>query len=95
MVDWRERLFDRIFDVLEISKLKGEDLKMYRKSMRNIDERQLAIDCAVEEASAQLLKRGRVEGMMKAAKSMLADGLAPARVARITKLPKEQILAMR
>jgi predicted transposase/invertase (TIGR01784 family) len=97
--NFKERLFDRIFDVLEISKLKGEDLKMYRKSMRNIDERQLVIDCAVEEASAQLLKRGRVEGrvegMMKAAKSMLADGLAPARVARITKLPKEQILAMR
>jgi predicted transposase/invertase (TIGR01784 family) len=92
---FKDRLFDRIFDMLEISKLKREDFNMYRKSMRNIDERQLAIDCAAEESEARGIAKGRVEGFMKAAKRMLADGLSPARVARITNLPKEQILAMR
>jgi predicted transposase YdaD len=91
---------------LEISKLEGEELKMYRKSMRNIDERQLVIDFAEKKSEAKGIAKGRREGrakgvavgeargFMKAAKSMLADGLSPARVARITKLPKKQIMAM-
>jgi hypothetical protein len=69
---FKDRLFDRIFDMLEISKLKREDFNMYRKSMRNINEEQLAIDCAVEETteivSAQWYKKGKVDGFMTAAK---------------------------
>ncbi len=106
--NFRERIFDRIFSISEISKLKGDELKAFRYSMKlNIDERQLAIDCAVEEATEaaivqgikQGMKRGRKQGfgkgVLQTAKSMLLDGLAPARVARITKLPKEQIMALR
>jgi predicted transposase/invertase (TIGR01784 family) len=100
---FKDRLFDRIFDMLEISKLEREDLNMYRKSMKNINEEQLAIDCAVEETteivSAQWYKKGKADGIdkgiLKSAKAMLADGLSTTRVARITNLPKKQILAMR
>jgi hypothetical protein len=35
------------------------------------------------------------QGRMETAKAMLKDGLNPTRVARITKLPKEEILALR
>ncbi|MDR2582009.1 MAG: hypothetical protein LBC75_00835 [Fibromonadaceae bacterium] len=38
-------------------------------------------------------KEGLLQGVMKTAKSMIKNGLEPALVARITKLPKEQIIA--
>jgi predicted transposase/invertase (TIGR01784 family) len=103
--NFREKIFDRVFSVTEISKLKGDELKAFRYSMRfrYIDERQLAIDCAVEEATEaaivqgikQGVKRGAKLSLLKTAKNMLADGLEPARVARITKLPIKQIRAIR
>jgi len=34
-------------------------------------------------------------GVIRTAKSMLADGLEPARVARITKLSEEQVMTLR
>ncbi|MDR3000890.1 MAG: hypothetical protein LBU89_06460 [Fibromonadaceae bacterium] len=40
------------------------------------------------------LKQGKIAGLIEAAKSMLKDGLDPARVARITDLPIKQIRAM-
>jgi len=57
----------------------------------NIDERQLAIDCAVEEATVVAYKQAKLED----AKTMLADGLEPQLVARYTKLPIKQIRAIR
>jgi len=82
-INFKEKIFDRAFSVTEISKLKGDDLKAFRYSMRYVDERQLAIDCAVEEAK------------LDDAKTMLADGLEPRLVARYTKLPINQIKAIR
>jgi len=38
---------------------------------------------------------GEKRGILRTAKSMLKDGISLARVARITKLPKEQIMALR
>ena len=57
---------------------------MYRY---NIDERQLAIDCAMEEATVVAYKQAKLDD----AKTMLADGLEPRLVARYTKLPIKQI----
>jgi predicted transposase/invertase (TIGR01784 family) len=44
---------------------------------------------------AKGIARGKQEGKLEDAKSMLAEGLDPALVARVTKLPKKQIMAMR
>ncbi|GBU25807.1 hypothetical protein R83H12_02465 [Fibrobacteria bacterium R8-3-H12] len=41
------------------------------------------------------LRYARDEGIMQTAKNMLADGLDVARVARITQLPEEQVMALR
>ena len=61
---------------------------MYRY---NIDERQLAIDCAVEDA----LVVGRKQGKLEDAKAMLLKGFDPTLVASVTKLPIRQIKAIR
>jgi hypothetical protein len=37
---------------------------------------------------------GEARGILQTAKSMLKNGIKPALVARITKLPKEQIMAL-
>jgi predicted transposase/invertase (TIGR01784 family) len=75
-----EALFDRIFSVIEISKLTGDDLIAYRRSMKNIDEWQLAVDCAVEDAieettevvSVEWYKKGRVEGVSEGMEKVFA-----------------------
>jgi predicted transposase/invertase (TIGR01784 family) len=56
-----EGIFDRIFDMLEISKLKTEDLMAYWAGFEDIDEEQLAIDCAAEEAKLEGVSEGRQE----------------------------------
>ncbi|GBU25388.1 hypothetical protein R83H12_02031 [Fibrobacteria bacterium R8-3-H12] len=78
--NFREKIFDRIFSVAEISKLKGDELKAFRYSMRlNIDERQLAIDCAVEEATeaaiVQGIRQGRKLGMKRGRKQGIGVGM--------------------
>ncbi|MDR2580213.1 MAG: Rpn family recombination-promoting nuclease/putative transposase [Fibromonadaceae bacterium] len=104
--NFKEKLFDRLFFVSEISKLNNRELKTLRRNMRYIDERQLAIDCAVEEAVEEAtetalvqgirqgVKQGKIAGLVEAAKSMLKKGFEPALVANITKLPIRQIKAM-
>jgi len=93
--NFREKLFDRIFSIAEISKLKGEELKAFRYSMRYVDERQLAIDCATEEATVAALRVGRKQGKLEDAKAMLLKGFDPTLVASVTKLPIRQIKAIR
>jgi len=93
--NFKEKLFDRIFFIAEISKLTSKELKAFRYSMRyNIDERQLAIDCAVEEATEDALAIGYKQGKLDDAKAMLLEGLNPTLVARVTKLPIKQIKAI-
>jgi predicted transposase/invertase (TIGR01784 family) len=90
---------------MKISKLKGDELKAFRYSMRfrYIDERQLAIDCAVEEATEaaivqgikQGVKRGAKLSLLKTAKNMLARGFSIADIIRATDLSREQIKALK
>jgi predicted transposase/invertase (TIGR01784 family) len=46
-------------------------------------------------ALAYAKKKGITQGILQTAKSMLKDGLSLMRVARITKLSREEILALR
>jgi len=57
----------------------------------NIDERQLAIDCAVEEATEDAIAIGRKQGILKTAKAMLAKGYSIAEIIGITNLSRKQI----
>jgi hypothetical protein len=95
--NFKEKIFDRVFAVTEISKLNVDELKAFRYSMRfkYIDERQLALDCAVEEAVEEATvvahKQGLTKGLLKTAKAMLARGYSTAEIIGITKLSSKQI----
>jgi len=90
-LNFSEKIFDRIFEVSEICKLKGDELKAYRYSMKYVDERKLEVQCAVEDATIIATKQSK----LKIASAMLADGLAPAVIARYTELPLRQINRLR
>ncbi|MCL2284338.1 MAG: Rpn family recombination-promoting nuclease/putative transposase [Fibromonadales bacterium] len=90
-----EKIFDRLFSVTEICRLNKEELKSYRYSMRYVDERKLAIDCAVEDATIAVARQSKRQRSQEIATAMLADGLEPAFIARYTKLPLRQISRLR
>jgi hypothetical protein len=83
--------FKQLFEIAKISNLTQMEHMDYIRQMMAYSDRVHALDFAK--------KKGRLEGeaigMEKAAKSMLAEGLDPAIIARITKLPKKQIIALR
>jgi hypothetical protein len=81
-----EGIFDKIFDIAQIARFSKEERAKYEANMMNQRDQYAALKCARDE--------GEARGLERAAKSMLEDGLEPERVARITKLPKEQIMAL-
>jgi predicted transposase/invertase (TIGR01784 family) len=93
------RQFKLLFEIAKISNFTESELLDYEESMKYMEDNQAIIDYAVkkavDKAEAIAEARGKAIGKAEDAKSMLADGLDPARVARITKLPKKQIMAMR
>jgi flagellar biosynthesis/type III secretory pathway protein FliH len=76
---------------------------MKGKYFKYIDERQLALDCAVEEAVEEATaeatatalaighKKGMTKGLLKTAKAMLTRGYSTAEIMGITKLSSKQI----
>jgi predicted transposase/invertase (TIGR01784 family) len=68
---------------------------VYLNSIMDIDEEQLAIECAAEEAKLEGISEGITEGVTQTAHRMLKKGFDPAAVADITGFPIEQIMAMR
>jgi predicted transposase/invertase (TIGR01784 family) len=97
------RQFKLLFEIAKISNFTESELLDYEESMKYMDDNRAIIDYAKKEGRREGeargiaigRARGKAEGFMKAAKSMLAYGLDPVAVARITKLPKKQIMAMR
>ena len=71
----------------EISNFNDRELRDYEANMKYSSDYENTIEYAKKE--------GVLKGILKTAKNMLKDGLSPARVARITQLPKEQIMALR
>ena len=70
---------------IQISNFTERELKQYEAAMMNRHDQKAIL--------AYAKKEGRGEGILLTAKNMLKDGLELERVARITKLPKEQIIA--
>jgi len=80
---FKGKFFDRLFELAKFANFTADELAEYGASLMNKYDYQASIAYAKEE------------GILQTAKSMLKDGLSLARVARITKLPKEQIMALR
>jgi predicted transposase/invertase (TIGR01784 family) len=89
------RQFKLLFEIAKISNFTESELLDYEESMKYMDDNRAIIDYAKKEGRQEGVAIGEAMGVTKTAKSMLADGLDPTRVARITKLPKKQIMAMR
>jgi predicted transposase/invertase (TIGR01784 family) len=84
---FNKMVFKRLFEVARISNFSDEELMDYESDMKRFSDHANALAWADE--------KGEIRGVIKTAKSMLKDGLSPTRVARITKLPRKEILALR
>jgi len=80
---FREKELKDIFEVARISNFDSVELAKWEASMMNKYDYRISIRDIKERC------------LLRTAKSMLKDGLSLARVARITKLPKEQIMGLR
>ena len=92
---FKNRELRDIFEVARISSFTNSELSEYEASMMNEYDQRACLAFAEKKGVAIGKEAGVIEGISKTAKSMLADGLDPARVARITKLPKKQVMALR
>ena len=75
--------FKRLFEISRISNFTSEELMNYEREMKYFSDHMNALAYA------------KKKGILQTAKSMLKEGLNPTLVARITKLPREEILALR
>jgi len=100
---FKEKELREIFEVAKVSNFSDVELAKYEAAMMNRYDYEATIKYAEKTGEKRGEKRGIGigekrgvgKGLLRAAKSMLRDGLEPARVARITKLPKKQIMALR
>jgi hypothetical protein len=99
-------MFKFLFKIAEIANFTESELSAYEDSMKALNDYWAGIDYAVKTAvakaeakaartEARAEARGVARGKFEDAQSMLAEGLDPALVARVTKLPRKQIMAMR
>jgi len=96
---FKKMVFKRLFEISRISNFTEEELMDYESDMKRFSDHANALAYAKEKGIAigdvRGEARGVKRGILQTAKSMLKDGLSPMRVARITKLPRKEILALR
>ncbi len=92
---FKEKQFREIFEIAKVSNFTKIELAKYEAAMMNRYDYEATIAYAKKEGIGIGEERGIGKGLLRTAKSMLIDGIEPARVARITKLPKKQIMALR
>lgn len=100
-------IFQGLFEDCRFSKLTKMEKKKYKKSLMDYydvrdavnvaheDGRKLGYDQGREEGLEQGLEQGRKDEKHMLARNMLAEGLDPAMVARITCLSEDEVMALR
>jgi len=88
---FKKTVFKRLFEISRISNFTNEELMNYESDMKRFSDHMNALAYAEEKGIA----KGEVKGLKRAARNMLNEGLNPTLVARITKLPRKEILALR
>ncbi len=79
----QEKVFEKLFNEAEIAKLNSEDMKAYEESLKVYRDNYSVIETARKE--------GREEVRIQIAREMKKDGDPFEKIARITRLTKEQI----
>lgn len=91
----REEIFERFFELAEMSKLSPEEARIYEDNWKAIRDVKNSIDTALEEGEEKGRAEGRAEGerakALDAARKMLADGVSVEKVARWTGLSENEL----
>lgn len=93
-----EEVFRGLFEDGRHSKLTVMEKKAYRKSVLEYADVQDAIRCARQNSLEEGIEQGREEGEINTRRllvmNMLAEGIAPAMIARISGLTEDEVLAL-
>jgi predicted transposase/invertase (TIGR01784 family) len=90
-----EPIFQKGFDIAEVSHLSSEQYDAYLKSRLSYNEEKAVKDTAFSDGKAEGIEVGKAEAMLETAKTMLSEGFDAATVARITKLTTAEIEALK
>ena len=82
-----EPIFQKGFDIAEVSHLSSDQYDAYLKSILEYNEAKAALDTAFVDGKTE----GKIEGKIEVAKTMLAEGFEISVIAKITKLTLEEI----
>ena len=86
-----EPIFQKGFDIAEVSHLNSEQYDAYLKSILEYNEAKAALDTAFDEGKAEGEAIGIEKGKFEVARAMLAKGFDVGTIAEITKLTEEEI----
>ncbi len=90
-----EPIFQKGFDIAEVSHLSSEQYDDYLKSVLSYNEAKAVTDTAFADGEQQGIVKGKIEGKIEekfeTARAMQAEGFDIATIARLTKLTIQQI----
>jgi predicted transposase/invertase (TIGR01784 family) len=89
-----EPIFQKGFDIAEVSHLSSEQYDAYLKSRLSYNEEKAVKDTAFSDGKAEGIEEGKAEAMQNAAKKMLAGGFDVATIASMTDLTIAEIEAL-
>lgn len=72
----QERIFRKVFDIAEVSKLNNEEMKTYEASLKYKRDWKNALDTALDEGR----EKGRMEGMKEGMKEGIKEGMKEGRM---------------
>ena len=87
-------MFQKLFEDCRLSKLKTMEKKEYKKSLMDYYDVRDAVNVAREDGRVEGREEGREERTRQLARNMLAEGLAPNVVARISGLTEDEVMAL-
>jgi predicted transposase/invertase (TIGR01784 family) len=87
--------FRQLFEIAKISNFKEEELMSYEREMKYFSDYAHTVEFVEKKGMEKGMEKGVKKGILQTAKAMLKDGLDLAFIARYTKLPKKEILALR
>ena len=86
-----EPIFQKGFEIAEVSHLSSEQYDDYLKSVLSYNEAKAVTDTAFADGKVEGKIEGKIEGKFETARAMQAEGFDIATIARLTKLTTQQI----
>ena len=87
----QEKVFQKLFNEAEIAKLNPTDMQAYEESLKVYRDNYSVMEYAKKEAKEEGREEGKEEARLQIAREMKRDGDSLEKIARITKLTKDQL----